>query len=292
MGIASAGDSSMTGVAEESGGFFSSLLGSLRSHVEDRIKSPFAGAFLISWLIVNWKALLIVAFSSTSIEARIALVSTSHLTFATTLGFPLLYAFCGVIGYYVIATLFLVLFEFYGVGRRAVGRRFDKDTWVDPETYIQFKEKSQKQIDYYKGLAADKLEQITELRSESSRMDAENKVLKSSIEEKEQELAVSSNKNHILSTALQAEKTESEGLMSALRAESNRQANLRNALDLAKVTLAKTLYFLNQAQPDARQVLGGTGLMGASIARPRSQADAGELSKDIERAQSAIAAAE
>lgn len=51
--------------------FFDSLL--LTS--KDRLKNPLIGAFIISWIVFNWKPLLILFFSDKSIEEKIYLVS-------------------------------------------------------------------------------------------------------------------------------------------------------------------------------------------------------------------------
>ncbi|WP_162343221.1 coiled-coil domain-containing protein [Cyclobacterium salsum] len=49
--------------------------------VAERVKMPILNSFLISWIIINWKIVLILLFSDTSIESRIAMVS--HISDST-----------------------------------------------------------------------------------------------------------------------------------------------------------------------------------------------------------------
>lgn len=270
---------------EESGGFFSSLLGSVRSHVEDRIKSPFAGAFVLAWLAVNWKAILIVTFSSTSIEARIAALSASHLSIANTLLWPLLYAFIGVVGYYLIATIFLVAFEFYGIGRRFVERKFDSHRWVDPESYINLKQEARSQIDYYAALAADKVEKISQLTSDVAKLDADKKLIESSLEEKTKEVQVAAGKVEILAAARHAAEVENKNLTASLKSELEQLAKARVALTAAESALSKSASFVSQSKP-ATQDAGEKGLMG--LLRPPIPSIAENLQKEVENARRAI----
>lgn len=153
-------------VVAESEGFFNSLLGSVKTHLEDRLQSPFAGAFAIAWIASNWKALLILIFSTTSIESRIEVVSAQYFAPAALLWKPLLYSSLGVVAYYIAATVFLGFFEIYGMSRRAVERYFDNQRWVDPSRYMDFKRETRSQIDYLSALASDHLEQVAALQSE------------------------------------------------------------------------------------------------------------------------------
>lgn len=54
----------------------SEVYNSLKSNMSDRIKSPFYGAFVFSWLVFNWKPILILVFSKKSIYVVIEEVST------------------------------------------------------------------------------------------------------------------------------------------------------------------------------------------------------------------------
>ncbi|MUV13486.1 hypothetical protein [Noviluteimonas gilva] len=162
-------------------GTLQSLLGSLQSHFTDRLKSPFGGAFIVAWLAVNWKAILILAFSDTSIEARTFLTSSFYLTQSNVLWKPLAYACLGVLGYYAIATVFVAFYEVYGLMRRWVERKFDSYRWVDPTTYIATKKATNKQISELSELASDRMDRVEELQAaaslaEAGRKEAEGKL--------------------------------------------------------------------------------------------------------------------
>ena len=59
---------------------------------KERIKNPFIGAFIISWIAFNWKPILIILFSSKTIEERIEYVETNHIDIFYNLWIPLIFA--------------------------------------------------------------------------------------------------------------------------------------------------------------------------------------------------------
>lgn len=68
---------------------------SLFSTAQERIKNPFLSSFVFSWIVFNWKAILIVLLSRTSIESRIGVVSTqeAYINISSLLWWPLSCAF-------------------------------------------------------------------------------------------------------------------------------------------------------------------------------------------------------
>lgn len=115
-----------------------SLLESVKAHVNERLKSPFGGAFVIAWLVVNWEKLFVLAFSKETAEKRSS-VFAGQMNNIDGLWLPLLYAGLGLVSYYVLSGLSVVLFEAYGVLRRYVEQRFDDYRWVPPSQYIEWK---------------------------------------------------------------------------------------------------------------------------------------------------------
>ncbi len=65
------------------------LLPSLKSHLDERMANPILGTFSLSWIIMNWKAFLFLAFSDKEIEQKISLIESSYSNWATVLWFPL-----------------------------------------------------------------------------------------------------------------------------------------------------------------------------------------------------------
>nr|WP_321235279.1 hypothetical protein [uncultured Psychroserpens sp.] len=70
----------------------------------ERIKNPFTGAFMISWIIFNWRALLLICFSNLSIEERINQINLNYVSIYSNLIFPLLLAiiYIGLIPYIMV----------------------------------------------------------------------------------------------------------------------------------------------------------------------------------------------
>ncbi|EHQ02040.1 hypothetical protein [Gillisia limnaea] len=59
---------------------------------EERLKNPFISSFIISFLALNWKAILIIGFSLKSIEEKINLIESDYNNINTFLILPLLIA--------------------------------------------------------------------------------------------------------------------------------------------------------------------------------------------------------
>jgi hypothetical protein len=86
---------------------------SIQTIVYERISSPFSGAFILSWIVWNWKLLYYLLFSSEKVVERIDYVQSNFINIRTTLLFPLL------------STIFLVvLFPFITIGSYWVWLKF------------------------------------------------------------------------------------------------------------------------------------------------------------------------
>jgi hypothetical protein len=118
-------------------GFLGSLGESLRAHVDERVRSPFAGAFVVAWVAINWQAVLILTFSSKSIEERIEFISKNHLSTQDTVWYPLGLAAAIAIGFYFSSASFSILAELYASVESLIAKFFDRIKWVSPEAYIQ-----------------------------------------------------------------------------------------------------------------------------------------------------------
>lgn len=58
--------------------FFKDILSAFHKTSSERLKSPFLGAFVFSWLSFNWDSLAIIVFSKKDIEQRIQYVFSNH----------------------------------------------------------------------------------------------------------------------------------------------------------------------------------------------------------------------
>lgn len=151
-----------------------SLLESVKAHVNERLRSPFGGAFVIAWLAINWDKLLILFFSKKEVEDKVAFFSKS-MSNNDGLWLPLFYAITGLISYYILSGLVIILFEIYGVLKRYIERKFDDYRWVEPDQYISWKRNSIRTIKDFQEIASDKLDKITNLESTVVALEAEKK---------------------------------------------------------------------------------------------------------------------
>lgn len=148
-------------------GFWSSLEESIRAHVDERVRSPFAGAFVVAWFGVNWKAVLILLFSERTIEARIDDVAANHFTISSTVWMPVVLAVVIAIGFYFASAIFMSFAEMYSSVESYIQRKFDRITWVAPTAYIKFKQDQGERISKLQELASDNLRLVEEEREKT-----------------------------------------------------------------------------------------------------------------------------
>ena len=146
----------MADKATEPKGFFAEVGDSVRSHIEERARSPFAGAFVLAWLTVNWPVVVYFFESDRPIVERIS-VAGSLLDQWHALWYPVLVAFALALVFYACSTLFIVLAESYGVVRRFSQRKFDKLTWVAPNEFIRLKQEFEEENGRLTSLASGNL---------------------------------------------------------------------------------------------------------------------------------------
>lgn len=149
------------------------FLGSIFKTTEERLKNPFVGSFIISFIAFNWKPILIVIFSKIPIEDRVSYVSNNYSDFAYLLVLPLL------------LSLFYVLF-------------LPKIMcWIDENTFEAFKKRnehlySSKKIDIQGQISiAEKEVELENKKAESkdkADLNAEIKNLKNTISSKDLEI--------------------------------------------------------------------------------------------------------
>jgi hypothetical protein len=80
--------------------FFKTLLDTSK----ERLRNPLVGSFVFSWIIFNWKGILLITFSNKSMEDRILYVAKDDYSILLLLWFPLSMAL-----FYVIALPYLSL---------------------------------------------------------------------------------------------------------------------------------------------------------------------------------------
>lgn len=68
------------------------IINSILDSTKDRLKNPLLGAFVFSWLIFNWKPLLYILFSNTSIENKIDFIAECYCSINDNFWFPLMFS--------------------------------------------------------------------------------------------------------------------------------------------------------------------------------------------------------
>jgi hypothetical protein len=83
------------------------ILNSFLDNSKERIKNPFLGAFIISWVAFNWKPVIILFFSEKEVEQKISFINQNYLSIKYNLWLPLIFA----ILYVVLLPYIMLLFD-------------------------------------------------------------------------------------------------------------------------------------------------------------------------------------
>jgi hypothetical protein len=218
-------------------GFLSSLLDSFRSHVEERARSPFAGAFVFSWVAFNWQSLLVVIFSARPIEERIEAVLPRFQSIEYTVLWPLLLTLVVLLSYYLLSTFFLAVAEIHRVAMSWVERGFQTVGWVSAERVTKAKEKYLKKIQDLVQLAADNTDEIS--RANSLAADAQKEVLalQAELASDRDKLAKAKSENLALTENLKVSAGLAELLQVSIQGLSDDRDEIKGALMAAKSSL-------------------------------------------------------
>lgn len=195
----------------ETQGFLRDVAQSIKSHIDDRLRSPFAGAFVVAWMAVNWKAILILLLSSSSLDDRIGRVSVD-LGQYEVLWHPLWLAVCLALLYYLFSAIFLIIVELYGVIKRYLERLFDNVHWASPTEYMGLKRRYRDRERELTDLATDNLEQLTNEKNKATQFLEDKLRLQAELSERATEIQSSINS---LSASEERNRELSETLSSA-----------------------------------------------------------------------------
>lgn len=83
------------------------IINSFLDNSKERIKNPFIGAFIISWIAFNWKPIIILLFSEKEIEQKINFINENYISLKYNLWLPLIFA----IAYVVILPYIMLVFD-------------------------------------------------------------------------------------------------------------------------------------------------------------------------------------
>ncbi|NVJ71804.1 MAG: hypothetical protein HWD80_00790 [Flavobacteriaceae bacterium] len=145
------------------------LFNALIDTSKERIRNPFVGTFLLSWLFFNWKAFVTLFFSSLELEQRISIIESSYYSLKYTLWIPLILA-----TFYVGILPYIMAFIDY---ISKWGWRWRKESMTDQKIFdIQEKQRIAQEENILETIKANyrdkadlniKIEQITQQLNES-----------------------------------------------------------------------------------------------------------------------------
>jgi hypothetical protein len=88
------------------------ILQNIFKTTEERIKNPFIGTFITSWILFNWKPILFAIFSSKNIEEKIKYIDENFVEINHLLWYPLIAAVFYVLILPYISLLFDILLKY------------------------------------------------------------------------------------------------------------------------------------------------------------------------------------
>ena len=70
---------------------FKEFIPSIKAHFNERLSNPILGAFSFSWILFNWKIVLVLLFSKKTVEEKISIIESDYLNLFNSLLFPALF---------------------------------------------------------------------------------------------------------------------------------------------------------------------------------------------------------
>jgi predicted transcriptional regulator len=148
---------------------FIQIKNSLERTLQDRISSPFSGAFILSWLVWNWRIIYYILFSENTIgiEAKIYFVQTQLMNWCHTLLFP-----------FGSACLIVVFYPFITIASIWIGLKFKQlQNKIEDKTPLTVEESRELRLENAK-MKKEFGEILKETQNENQRLKEENEILR------------------------------------------------------------------------------------------------------------------
>jgi hypothetical protein len=151
------------------------LLNTFLDTTKERIKNPFIGAFIFSFIAFNWKPVFIIIFASKSIQEKIELIETDYTGLLHNLWLPIIFAV-----FYVLILPYIMWF-FDNISSKAVEGR--KENIVDQQLFdLQSKQRLAEQ--------ESKLEDIRASYRETADLNQKIDILTNQVTERENTIEI------------------------------------------------------------------------------------------------------
>lgn len=183
---------------------------------KERLKNPFLGAFILSWIAFNWKGISYFILSDERIADRMETIETDYVGWYSGLGYPLIFAIFYLLG------LPIVMLLFDGLSKWALEKRKDHQKDLKISDYKRLTLLAKEEF---------LLEQEKAGYRDTKTLNAKIELLNTQLQEKEELIANLNQRNSVLEDFGNEPIQQSKGLDELYQEFLNNQ-NLVTAIDL------------------------------------------------------------
>lgn len=139
------------------------LANSFKAILYDRIVSPLSGAFIFSWLVVNWKLPLVILGSNSPVTERIDYIDKNLLNTNTLLYYPIFSTLFIVIIYLWLSNIAYLLWQYANSVKLKIRLKFEDSSPLTLKQSIELRKEIQRKDLDFNELLRGKSEKISEL---------------------------------------------------------------------------------------------------------------------------------
>lgn len=139
------------------------LANSFKAILYDRIVSPLSGAFICSWLMINWKLLMVIFDGNTSVVERIDYIENNLLNTNTILYYPIFSTLFIVIIYPWLSNIAYFLWQYANSFKLKTRLKFEDSSPLTLKQSIEIRKEMQRKDFEFNELLQGKNEAISKL---------------------------------------------------------------------------------------------------------------------------------
>lgn len=146
--------------------FFEELSTTVKATLYERVSSPLLGTFLFAWVVFNWKAILLLTFSDSSMFSRLIVIEANYVNLWDNLYWPLIYASIFTLIYPVVSVVPFLIWEFFASIKVKARRRITSTETLTIAQSIAMKNENRDLEKKYAEAMGENSKKVTQLEEE------------------------------------------------------------------------------------------------------------------------------